>query len=176
MSDEKRAMMLVRAMDELRERYPHETSEWIRQRAEQVVEKKLGPAPAPMPTKPPVQEVAKAPKVENQEASPKAVAKPRFVDTSPLTFFAWLCLIMGLGSILIGIAYGVAYNPRLNAITQVTFETVKMSWWMTGLGFLILGAVCRCTGIICEQQRAVAFHLSRFSEAPEGSAPSSPSR
>ncbi len=49
MSDDKRAEMLQRAMDKLREKYPDESSEWIRAKADSIVTQKLGPARPPAP-------------------------------------------------------------------------------------------------------------------------------
>ena len=45
MSTDKRADLLMRAMDKLREDNPEKSSSWIRSKAEQYVEEKLGPDP-----------------------------------------------------------------------------------------------------------------------------------
>ena len=152
MSKDKRASMLMKAMEQLRERYPDETSEWIRNRAEVMVEKKLGletPSPPPMPD-------PRAEPTQPEQAETNSL--PQFVDTTALGTLATLFLSLGLGSILYGILLNAGIQ-KLNAITQVTFETMKMSWWLTGLGLIILGGLARCTKMVCDQQRAVAFHI-----------------
>ena len=45
MTENQRANLLMRAMDKLRENHPDKPSAWIRSRAEDYVEKKLGPDP-----------------------------------------------------------------------------------------------------------------------------------
>lgn len=45
MTENQRANLLMRAMDKLRENHPDKTSAWIRSRAEDYVEEKLGPDP-----------------------------------------------------------------------------------------------------------------------------------
>ena len=152
MSKDKRASMLMKAMEQLRERYPDETSEWIRNRAEVMVEKKLGPETPPPSMPDPRAEPAQPEQTETD-------ALPRFVNTTSLGTSATLFFGLGIASIMIGIFISLAGIENLNAITQVTFETIKMSWWLTGLGFMILGGLARCTKMVCDQQRAVAFHI-----------------
>ncbi len=50
MSEDKRAEMLQKAMDQLREKYPAASSQWIRTKAEAIVEKKYPSSPAEQPS------------------------------------------------------------------------------------------------------------------------------
>ena len=52
MSDEQRAALLMQAMEKLRDKNPAASSFWIRQQAEALVEKKMGPKDPP-PSPPP---------------------------------------------------------------------------------------------------------------------------
>ncbi|MDB4628056.1 hypothetical protein OAF82_00530 [bacterium] len=147
MSDEKRAALLMQYMDKLRDKNPAASSYWVRQQAEALVEKKLGPEHPPPPLPDPRAEVEPV-----EEEQPKT--KPPFPipkSGEGLQVFGWVLFALGI--------------------------LMAFLWsWVVAAWFFSMWAVLVGTGAICSHMRANTVYVKRVYESLEASASSGESR
>ena len=167
MSDDKRAEMLQRAMDKLREKYPAESSEWIRAKADSIVSQKLGPArqaAVPSDSKPSNDSGNDAPAgwslwrsiAPRKRGKPNASAGKQKAKTSasrgfPRNPLPWghdtLRQLSGALSILCFVVFLVykfmiLVSGNANAINTVGPEIVGLQWLLSAWGFAMLWLLC----------------------------------
>ena len=154
MSSDERAAMLVQYMDRLRDKNPSAPSDWIRAKAEELVEKKLGPETPPEVAEEVPQPVEprglRSPEPEETAWLPPTPKIRNFGDS--MTALGGVLIFAGTIAIIGGSFKANSYSPN-GAIQQITVETVRNGWWLTGIGLMIAGMIGVCTGRICLQIR-----------------------
>lgn len=181
MSNDERAALLSKYMDQLREKYPSTPDDKIRAKAEELVAKKLGPE---TPAKPPERVSAFAevemPAPEPEEScapsappppstAPNASTTSKKPQITSLPDHARSLVGTGYGFLVFGIIVifvGFAHTGQLSlvaqgAIQENTVKTISNGWWLGGIGFMIVGMVSYAGGRICMQIRDNSVRLSQ---------------
>lgn len=145
-NDEKRAALLMEAMEKIRVKNPGASSFWIRQQAEALVEKKMGPKDPPPPLPDPRAEIEKA--EEEQPKKKRALVIP--TADEGLQILGWVLFVFGCFTGFLSLAAG--------------FGAALVAGFLFLMWALLVG-----TGAICSHLRVNTMYVKRVYEALEAS-------